>query len=153
MKSFFTIFSVALLLLAWTSCGSQSQSPPGANVTGNWNAVLVESGQTTPSYAFGMQFTKNTSNIYGSEIAYTGGTQYNVGCINYGGLTATGNTNGGSLITLVVTDPSTHSSFTISGTADSAVTQINGTFNATFGANGSNPACPSTGGSVLFTRQ
>ena len=153
MKRFFAVGWLVFFLITLLGCGSQSRSPVGADVTGKWNALLTESGQMSPSYAFGMDFTKNTSNIFGSEIAYTGGTQYNTGCINYGGLTATGNTNGSSVITLVVNDPSTNSSFTISGTADSAVTQINGTFNATFGPNGNNPTCPSTSGSVLFTRQ
>ena len=153
MKRTFAILLLCPFVLLLVACGGQSSSVPGADVTGKWNAVLTEQGQTTPSYAFGMQFAKNTTNIFGSEIAYTGGTQYNTGCIDYGQLTATGDTNGGSLITLVVTDPSTNSSFTISGTADSAVTQINGTFNATFGPNGGQAACPSTSGSVLFTRQ
>jgi hypothetical protein len=153
MKRVFSIFLLVVFSIALLSCGSTSSSNPGANVTGKWNAVLTESGQATPSYAFGMAFTKDTTIINGSEITYTGGTQYNTGCVNYGALTATGNTNGGSIITLVVTDPSTNSSFTISGSADSTVTQINGRFSATFGPNGSKAACPGTSGAILFTRQ
>ncbi len=153
MKHLFALILFVFLMGTLLSCGSQQASNPGVDVTGNWNAAFLESGQTTPSYGFGMAFTKNTTNIYGTEIPDTSGAQYNAGCINYGKLTAQGNTNGGSVITLVVNDPTTNSSFTISGSANSGVTQINGTFNATFGANGSSPACPSTTGTVLFTRQ
>ena len=145
------VFVVCSFVLV--SCGSTAKSNPGADVTGNWNVDLTESGQAVPSYSFGLRFSKNTTNITGTEIAYTGGTQHNTGCVNYGGLTATGSTNGGSVITLLVTDPSTHSSFTISGTADAAVQQVNGTFDGNFGANGSNPACPSTNGTAALKRQ
>jgi hypothetical protein len=153
MKRVFSILLLVVVGAALLSCGSQSTSPPGANVTGSWNAVITGNGLTTPSYTFGMSFTKDTTLINGTEIPYTGGTQYNPGCINYGSLTATGNTNGGSLITLIVTDPTTNSSFTISASADATVSQLNGTFNATFGANGSKAACPQTSGTVQFTRQ
>jgi hypothetical protein len=144
---------VLVCALFLTSCGSEQRSNPGADVSGNWNVVLTETGQSTPSYTFGLAFTKNAATISGSEIAYTGGPSVNTGCINYGQLTASGNTNGGSVITLMVTDPSTHSSFTITGTADSGITQINGSFQTSFGANGSHPACTNTTGTVQFTRQ
>jgi hypothetical protein len=153
MKQVFSVFVLVLLFFALVSCGSQASSVPGADVTGKWNAVLTDNGQTSPSYTFGMAFTKNTTTINGTEITYTGGTQFNTGCVNYGNWTATGNTNGGSVITLVVTDPSTNSSFTISGSADSTVTQINGTYTAHFQPNGTQPACADTNGSVVFTRQ
>lgn len=153
MKRYVSAVAVCVVASVIMSCGSQSTSNPGANVTGNWNALLTENGQATPSYSFGMAFSKDTTVITGSEIAYTGPLVYNTGCVNYTGLTASGNTNGGSVITLVVTDPSTNSRFTISGTADSTVTQINGTFSATFGPNGSKAACPQTSGTVVFTRQ
>lgn len=153
MKRVFSTSLLVILSFALLSCGSTSKSNPGANVAGKWNAVLTETGQTTPSYAFGINFTKDTTIINGTEIPYTGGTQYNTACVNYGGWTATGNTNGASVITLVITDPSTHSNFTVSGSADATVTEINGTFTATFGANGNNPACSGTSGSILFTRQ
>ena len=145
------VFVCGFLLV--TSCGSQSRSNPGVDITGNWNAVLTASGQSTPSYTFGMAFTKNAATIAGSEIAYTGGATYNTGCINYGRLTASGNTNGGSVITVMVTDPSTNSSFTVSGTADSGVTEINGDFQTSYGANGSQPACTNITGTIQFTRQ
>jgi predicted small secreted protein len=153
MKRISLAFFFVVCSLFLTSCGSTAKSIPGADVTGNWNVDLTETGQTVPSYSFGLRFTKNTTNISGNEIAYTGGTQHNVGCVNFGGLTATGGTNGASVITLVVTDPSTHSTLTVSGTADAAVQQINGTFDGSFGANGSNPPCPSTNGTVLMNRQ
>jgi hypothetical protein len=143
------VFCVSVLI----SCGGQASSNPGVNVTGNWNATFTESGNTTPSYAVGLSFTKNTTVISGTEVAYTGGTQYNTGCVNYGGWTATGNTNGGSVVTLSIHDPSTNSQFTVSGQANSAVSEIDGTFQASFGANGSNAACPSTTGTVVFTKQ
>lgn len=135
------------------SCGGQSHSAPGADVTGKWNAVFTENGAAQPSYTVGMSFTKNTSVITGSEVAYTGSTEYNTGCVVYGGWTASGNTNGGSVITLSLHDPNTNSEFTISGQADAGVTQINGTFQAKFGPVGTQAACAGTAGTVLFTRQ
>ena len=153
MKRLFLLVLLCVFSLALLSCGSQSKSNPGADVSGNWNVLLTEAGQTAPSYAFGLNFTKNTTTINGTEIAYTGATQFNTGCINYGGLTATGNTNGGSDITLHVNDPSTSSSFTLTGTANSSVTEIDMTFTATFGANGGNPACPAASGTAVLTRQ
>jgi len=153
MKRFAAVVLLCIFSLALISCGSQSTSNPGADVSGNWNVLLTETGQTAPSYAFGLNLTKNTTTITGSEITYTGGTQFNTGCVNYGHLTVTGNSTGGSAITLVVADSSTNSTFTISGDAVSGVTQINGNFAATFGPNGSNPACPNTNGSAVLTRQ
>jgi hypothetical protein len=135
------------------SCGGQATSVPGVDVTGKWNATFTETGNNTPSYTVGLAFTKDTTVISGTEVTFTGGTQYNTGCVNYGGWTATGNTNGASVVTLSIHDPSTNSSFTVSAQANASVSQINGTFEATFGANGSNAACPATSGSVLFTRQ
>jgi hypothetical protein len=153
MKRVFSVFLLVLLSIAVVSCGSQASSNPGVDITGKWNAVFTENGQTTPSYTVGMNFTKLTTTITGSEVPYTGGTTFNTGCVNYGGWTATGNTNGGSVITLVALDPSTQSRFTISGSADTTVTQINGTFSATFKPNGTQPACGDASGNVVFTRQ
>jgi hypothetical protein len=151
------LWSVLLLVFcisALISCGDPARSSPGVDVSGKWNATFTENGNAIPSYAVGLSFTKDTTVISGTEVPYTGGTQYNTGCVNYGGWTATGNTaNGGSTITLSVHDPSTTSGFTISGQANGTVSEIDGTFQATFGANGSNPACPSTTGTVVFTRQ
>ncbi len=153
MKGIFSAF-VVFLCIAWlSSCGSQSKSNPGVDISGNWNVDLTESGQSTPSYSFGLKFTKNAATITGSEIAYTGGTPPSTTCINYGGLTASGSTNGSNVVTLVVKDPSTNSTFTISGTADAPVAQINGSYTGTFGANGSNPPCSSSEGTVLMNRQ
>ena len=148
--------SVLLLLAcgaALMSCGGQAKSNPGVDVTGKWNATFTENGNAAPSYTVGLSFTKDTTVISGTEVSFTGGTQYNTGCVNYGGWTATGNTNGGSVITLSIHDPSTNSEFTVSGQANAAVSEIDGTFQANFGANGSNAACPSTTGAVVFTRQ
>jgi hypothetical protein len=153
MSRILTQCVLVCVILLTASCGSEQRSIPGADITGKWNVVLITTGQTAPSNTFGMSFTKNAATISGSEIAYTGGTTYNTGCINYGRLTASGNTNGGSVITLMVTDPSTNSSFTISGTADSGVTQINGSFQTSYGPNGSQPACTNTTGTIQFTRQ
>jgi hypothetical protein len=155
MKRFLLLLAVISLSAAMVGCGSQATSNPGVDVTGNWNVIVTQNGQSTPSFTFGLAFTKNTTNIYGSEIAYTGGTPYNIGCINTGTgkITATGNTNGGSVITLVISDPTTSSSFTFSGQADASVTEINGSYNATFGANGSNAACPAESGTIVFTKQ
>lgn len=153
MSRFLTFCVVVCAFLVMAGCGSEQRSAPGADITGNWNAVLTATGQSTPSYTFGMKFSKNAATIAGSEIAYTGGPTYNTGCINYGHLTATGNTNGGMVITLVVTDSSTNSNFTITGTAVSSVTEIDGNFQTSFGANGSQPACTNTTGTIQFTRQ
>lgn len=153
MKRVFSALLLGIVCLALASCGGQAHSNPGVNITGNWNVVFTQNGDSAPSYTFGMNFSRNVTVIVGSEVPYTGGTVYNNGCINYGKLNATGNTNGGSVITMTITDSSTNSQLTISGTANANVTQINGTFNATFGANGSSPACAAQTGTVEFTRQ
>lgn len=153
MKRFLCSGALALVCLFGASCGSTSRSNPGVDITGNWNVDLTEVGQSSPSYSFGLKFTKNAATISGTNIPYTAGPAHNTGCVNFSGMIATGSTNGGSVVTLVVTDPSTNSSFTLSGTADSSATQINGTFQATFGPNGSSPACPATNGTLLMNRQ
>jgi hypothetical protein len=141
------------MFLLVSGCGSEPRSNPGANVTGKWNAVMSVNGQNTPLYTFGLDFTMHAATISGSEISYTGGATYNNGCINYGQITASGNTDGASLITLKVTDPSTNSSFTVTGSADPTATQINGTFQTVYGPNGSQPACANTEGTILLNRQ
>ena len=153
MKRVLTLLLVMVAGIALTGCGGQSKSSPGADVTGKWNAVFTENGAAQPSYTVGLSFTKNTSVISGTEVSYTGPTQYNTGCVVYGGWTATGNTNGASVITLSVHDPNTNSEFTISGQANAGVTEIDGTFQANFGPNGGSPACAGTTGTVVFTRQ
>ncbi|WP_041855548.1 hypothetical protein [Candidatus Korobacter versatilis] len=153
MKRLFLLVAIAVCTLGLGSCGSQAKSNPGVDVTGNWNVDLTQNGLASPSYSFGLKLTKNGATISGTEIAYTGGSAFTNGCINLGGLTATGNTNGGNVVTLIVKDASTNSSFTISGTADSAVAQINGNFTSSFGANGSNPPCADEDGTVLMNRQ
>ncbi|HEY3928361.1 MAG TPA: hypothetical protein VGL89_08305 [Candidatus Koribacter sp.] len=153
MKRIWWIFAVAVLSLGLAGCGSQATSNPGVDISGNWNAFVTQAGQSSPSYAFGMKFTKDTSVVTGSEIAFTGGSQPNTGCINYGSLTASGNVSGGSNVTITLTDSTTNSSFTINMTPNSGVTQMQGDFNAVFGANGSNAACAGESGTVLFTKQ
>ena len=153
MKRVLPILTVALVTGMLLSCGSQASSSPGADISGNWNAVFTANGQSTPTYTFGMSFSKVTSTITGSEIPYTGGSVVPTSCVNYGKWTATGNTNGGSVITLAITDPSTMSSLTVSASADATVSTINGTFSANYKANGSSPACTDDAGSVVFTRQ
>ena len=153
MKRLWLAFAVVLCTLGWSSCGSEAKSNPGVDATGNWNVDLTVNGMATPSYSFGLKLSKNGATISGTEIAYSGGTGHTDGCINLGSLTATGSTNGGNLVTLAVKDSTTNSSFTISGTADSAVSQINGNFTAAFGANGSHPACTDSNGTVLMNRQ
>lgn len=153
MQRVFPLLVVIVLACALVSCGSQASSNPGANITGKWNAVFTVNGQSTPTYTFGMSFSKITTTITGSEVAYTGGSVVPTSCVNYGNWTATGNTNGGSVITLAITDPSTHSSFTVSASADATVSTINGTFSANYKPNGSTAACTDDAGSVVFTRQ
>jgi hypothetical protein len=153
MKRVFPILVVVLLTCALVSCGSQASSNPGADITGKWNAVFTVNGQSTPTYTVGISFSKISTTITGSEIAYTGGGVAPSSCVNYGNWTATGNTNGGSVITLAISDPSTQSTFTVSASADATVTTINGTFSANYKPNGSQPACTDDAGSIVFTRQ
>ena len=153
MKRSWSVIAVAALFLGLAGCGSQASSNPGVDISGNWNGYLTQAGDSSPSYAFGMQFTKNTSVVSGTEIAFTGGSQPNTGCINYGKLTATGNVSSQTNVTITVTDPTTNSSFTINMSPNAGVTQMQGDFNSVFGANGGNPACAAETGTVLFTKQ
>lgn len=153
MKELFTALLFAGLALAVTGCGSQARSNPGVDVSGNWNIQLTEQGQSSPTFAFGMALTMNTSNIYGTLISYTGGTQPTTMCINYANLALTGTTNNGSQLTMSIVDTSTNSNFTVNAKPNSAVTEMVGSYNAVFGANGSNPACAAQSGTVLFAKQ
>ncbi len=153
MKRIFLALVIVVCTLAMGSCGSEARSNPGVDVTGNWNVDLTEIGLAAPSFSFGLKFSKVGRTITGTEIAYSGGSAHTNGCINLGGLTATGSTNGGNVVTLVVKDPSTNSTFTVSGTADSSVSQITGDFTVKFGANGSTPACADANGTTLMNRQ
>lgn len=153
MKRVFALLWLALFFLSLAGCGGQSTSNPGVDISGNWNAYITQAGQNSPSYAFGMQFSKDQAVVTGTEIAFTGSPQPNTGCINYGKLTASGNVSNESTVTVTVTDPTTSSSFTISMSPNSQLTQMNGNFNAVFGANGSNPACAAESGSVFFQKQ
>ncbi len=153
MKRVITLSWLGILCVALAGCGGQATSNPGVDISGNWNAYITQAGQTTPSYAFGMKFSKDQAVITGSEITFTGSSQPNTGCINYGSLTASGNVSNESQVTITVTDPTTNSSFTIDMTPNASVTEMDGNFNAIFGANGSSPACAAESGSVTFTKQ
>lgn len=61
MRIFMKNFAVALLLvvgLAMAGCGSNSSSSNSANVDGNWNATLTDSGNN-PAFTFGTSLVVN----------------------------------------------------------------------------------------------
>ena len=129
----FLVASCVLLCLC--GCGGSSGGDSGsgsggsglANVSGNWNVELTDTGASHPTYTFGLKISQGGDSLTGQSIPYTGGSTYGTSCLNVSDLTAVGNLSGQS-VSFTITDPYYGGVILVSGGLNQASNEIQGTF-------------------------
>lgn len=153
----FVLAVLCLFALCAAGCGAGGvDEPPHNNVriNGTWNVELMNGPSTAaPTITFGLTISQTGAVVSGNIAPYTGSSPATTPCLVFTGMTAQGNVNQRQ-VSLVVSDPQSKSSITISGTANDSVTEITGgTFATNFGPVGDTPACANINGTATLSKQ
>jgi hypothetical protein len=137
-----------LLVVTLAGCGGSNTTPTNIGLFGNWNVVMYPTGNGTPSYVFGLSLSQEGTNYSGGSIVYNGSVPAPSNmCIDPSTLRATATTSG-SNFNMTVTDATTNTVISVTGTLASQTGQLSGTYN-----NGASTACTASAGTVVMSPQ
>ncbi len=140
---------LALLSLAMIAgCGTGYNNPPINNgLYGDWNVTMYPTGSPNPVYVFGLAMSQEgSSNYTGASFPYNGGIPVPSNmCINANTLSAIATTNG-SNFNMTITDTSTNTVISVTGTMFSQSSSLSGNY-----TNPPSQACSASNGTVTMT--
>jgi len=142
---------IVFLLVMTAACGSGYNNPPtNVGLYGNWNIAMYPTGSTTPVYVFALAISQEGSNNYsGAPIAYTGSvTVPSNMCINADTLSASATTTNAGTFTMTITDTSSDTVISTTGTVPTESSSISGSYN-----NPASATCPASSGSMTMVAQ
>jgi len=140
-----------MLIVIVAGCGSGNSNPATGNngLFGSWNITLFPTGSSNPSYVFALAISQEGTNNYsGSSITYTGTIPVPTNqCINSSELRSTATVNG-SNFTMTVTDSTTQTVITMSGSLGTINSTLSGTY-----TNPASPTCAASSGTFTMAPQ
>ncbi len=138
-----------MLVLVIAGCGSNNNNNTSVGLFGNWNIVMYPTGSPNPSYVFALAISQEgTSNYSGSPITYTGSVPVPTNqCINSAAIHATATTTG-SNFTMMVTDTTTQTVITMTGSLASGTNVLSGTY-----TNPASVTCSASNGTFTMATQ
>ena len=139
-----------MIVLVIAGCGgSYNNNNNTVGLFGNWNIVMYPTGSPNPSYVFALAISQLGANNYsGSPITYTGSVPVPSGqCINSSAVHSTATTNG-SNFTMTVTDTTTQTVITMTGSLATGTNVLSGTY-----TNPKSVTCSSSNGTFSMAIQ
>jgi hypothetical protein len=137
-----------VLVVTLAGCGGSNNTPTNIGLFGNWNVVMYPTGSSTASYVFGLALSQEGSNYSGGSIVYNGSVPAPTNmCIDPNTLRATATTSG-SNFDMTITDATTNTVISVTGTLASQTGQLSGTY-----SNGASTACTASQGTVVMSPQ
>lgn len=146
-------YAVCLFLAFGTvSCGTglYNNNPNNVGLYGNWNVVMYPTNDSNPAYVFGLAMSQEGNTTYsGASIAYNGGiaAPSNM-CINPNALRATATVNNQSTYTMTITDTTTNTVISVTGSMPAQTTTVSGNYSTV-----ASQACPQSQGTMTMTPQ
>jgi hypothetical protein len=139
----------SILVFLTAGCGGGNNSVANNGLFGDWNIVMYPTGSANASYVFAMAISQEGTNNYsGSSITYTGTVAVPSNqCINSSALRATATTSG-SNFTMTVTDTTTQTVITMTGSLSTFTSTLSGTY-----TNPASTTCQASSGTFSMTPQ
>ncbi len=137
-----------LLVVTLAGCGGSNTTPTNIGLFGNWNVVMYAQGSGTATYVFGLALSQEGTNYSGGSIVYNGSVAAPSNmCINPNTLRATATTSG-SNFNMTITDSTTNTVISVTGTLASQTGQLSGTY-----TNQASTGCTASQGTVVMSPQ
>jgi hypothetical protein len=137
-----------VLLSAITGCGGSNTTTTNVGLFGNWNVAMYPSGNPNPVYVFALAMSQEGTSYSGASITYNGsvGIPSNM-CLDPNDLQVTATTTDGDY-NMTITDPSTNTTISVTGTLPSGTTTVSGNY-----TNAASRGCPASQGSMTMVPQ
>jgi hypothetical protein len=120
------------LLLTTIGCGGSSGTPTNIGLFGNWNVAMNPTNSPNAVYVFALAMSQEGSSTFsGSSIPYTGSVPIPSNmCIDPNSLRATATTGSNGQFTMTITDPTSNTIISASGSLNTQGTStLSGTYN------------------------